>query len=463
MNSNSITERISRLQDYLASQYVDFDRKKTTDRLLSLYSDFSKLKILNNYGYDANVNYWRAVILDCNLHGYLTSKYYGCFIDKNELGDLFHRPGKGKPLSLDYVLQDMIEKTYDLMTQKEYEKQYPIQAHSPSSSTLTWLQWIYYIPYRWIIPETPSHSYVVLPTVQEYTKMITQKHYSKPLCSSLDNLFTFLEFRDEYSTILCHQETIVRLSDVDLWIILRYLHHCYGVAIADTSQAFGAASTVIKFPDRNQAVKVAADITDNDKAIVNLKTACSALHQQVEGLQAKSEEFLRLTREHNAKNQKPQAVYMLRKKRHIEEILERRFKTLETMETILLKIETSQNDLQVVEAFNMGANTLRSLLSGKDMVAETMDKLKDTLEDQHAIEQAMAVGNEEISNQAAGITNEDLENELDAIITADSTPSTKEAVSLTQPINTESELLRLQNVLSSLSHPSNRIKMKELA
>ncbi|KAI8640356.1 Snf7-domain-containing protein [Parasitella parasitica] len=349
------------------------------------------------------------------------------------------------------------------MVQKEYEKQYPIQAHNPSSNTLTWLQWIYYTPYRWVIPETPSHVYIVLPTVREYSKLIVQKHYSKPLCSSLDNLFTFLEFRGEYSTIFCHQETIVRLSDMDLWIILRYLHHCFGVAIADTTQAFGATSTVIKFPHRNEAVKVNAKITENDKAIANLKTACSTLHKQVDELQTKSEEFLRLTREYNTENKKLQAVYMLRKKKHIEEILEQRLKTLETMETILLKIETSQNDLQVIEAFNIGANTLRLLLSGKDEVAETMDKLKDTLEDQNAVEQAIALGSEEIFNQTTGITNEELENELDSIMSADNKTSTKESVSLAQPINTESELLRLQNVLSSLNQPSKRIKIKELA
>lgn len=314
MNSTSLTERIARLQDYLSCQYVDFDRDTTTDRLLSLYSDFSRLKLLNEYGYDANVHYWRAVILDCNLHGYLSTKDYCCFIDKNELADLFYRPKKGKPLSLNNVVvklihsyhsdpriilctndfihqEEMVEKTHDLITQKEYEKRYPIQAMNPSSNKLTWFQWIYYTPYRWLIPETTSNLYIVLPTVQEYAKIIIQRHYSKPLCSSLDNLFTFLEFREEYGTIPCHQETIVQLSDMDLWVVLRYLHHSYGVGIADTVKTFGTAvSTAIKFPDRNEAVKVAAEVTENDKAIINLKTACSTLHKQVDELQLKSEE-----------------------------------------------------------------------------------------------------------------------------------------------------------------------------
>lgn len=104
MNNNTLSIRIKRLQDYLSSQYVDFDLNFTTERLTSLYSDFSKMKILNPYGHEANVNYWRAVILDCSLHGYLTTEQYSCFIDKNEISELFYRPRKGKPLNLDHVM-----------------------------------------------------------------------------------------------------------------------------------------------------------------------------------------------------------------------------------------------------------------------------------------------------------------------------------------------------------------------
>lgn len=102
--TNTLTTRIKRLQDHLSSQYVDFDQYNTTDRLRSLFSDFSKLKTFNPYGYNANVNYWRAVILDFNLHGYLSTKDYTCFIDKNEISELFYRPGTGKPLSLNNVI-----------------------------------------------------------------------------------------------------------------------------------------------------------------------------------------------------------------------------------------------------------------------------------------------------------------------------------------------------------------------
>jgi hypothetical protein len=57
-------------------------------------------------------------------------------------------------------------------------------------------------------------------------------------------LFTFHEFKFQYGAITCHQETIVQLSDMDIWMILRYLNHHYGVDLADTVKTFGASSTV---------------------------------------------------------------------------------------------------------------------------------------------------------------------------------------------------------------------------
>jgi hypothetical protein len=136
----------------------------------------------------------------------------------------------------------MIELTHDLLSQQEYEKRYPISIRPTSS--ISWLRWFYYKPFRWLIPETPPHLFIVLPTIQEYSKIIIQQHYQKPLCSSLDNLFTYNEFRDQYGTITCHQETIIKLSEMDIWLILRYLNHEYGVALADTVKTFGASSTV---------------------------------------------------------------------------------------------------------------------------------------------------------------------------------------------------------------------------
>lgn len=43
----------------------------------------------------------------------------------------------------------------------------------------------------------------------------------------------------------------------------------------------------------------------------------------------------------------PKALYCLKRKKSLQEVLEKRLKSMETMETILLKIESSKDDLQV--------------------------------------------------------------------------------------------------------------------
>lgn len=101
--------------------------------------------------------------------------------------------------------------------------------------------------------------------------------------------------------------------------------------------------------------------------------------------------------------------------------------------------------MQVVQAFNLGADTLRRILNDKDLNAEsiekTMDKVQDTLEDQKDVEGAIGAVHDQVAKTyLPDINDEDLEKELDSLVQT-------RRVNLTQPIDTEPELLRLQNVL----------------
>ncbi|KAI8369076.1 Snf7-domain-containing protein [Blakeslea trispora] len=278
-----------------------------------------------------------------------------------------------------------------------------------------------------------------MPTVDQYARIILQQHTQKPLCSLLDHLLSFDEFQKQYRSLPCFQETCVQLSDLDLWLILRYLVHHYGVCVRDTYKTFGHQTVAIKMPSRTEQ-QTAAEITEEDRAIVSLKTACATLHHQVDKLQAKSQELLLSAKENYKFNRKPQAIYRLKKKKQIEEVLEQRYRTLDTMETVLLKIEAAQNDLQVIQAFNLGTETLRSILASHsiDQVEETMDQLKTTLEEH---EQTEAAWQSFLPGE-----DDELEQQLLAL-------QLEDKPTLTKPIDTQSELMRLQHVLSTLNHP----------
>lgn len=111
----------------------------------------------------------------------------------------------------------------------------------------------------------------------------------------------------------------------------------------------------------------------------------------------------------------------------------------------------------------MGANALRNLLNRQelkiDSVDKTMENIQETLNDQKEIEEAMMNGHEDISNQQ--FDHEELEQELNDL-KREQQPAV--VPSLPPPIDTESELLRLQTVFSSLKPTvTKKSRAKELA
>ncbi|KAI9480278.1 MAG: hypothetical protein EXX96DRAFT_561920 [Benjaminiella poitrasii] len=103
------TKKHSKLKSYLENNFTEFSETGSLDRLKALYSDFSKLWILNKYGYDSHVSYWRRIILDCSQQGYLRSSDYAIVIDQDTIAEQFQKPLIGKPLALDCVIVRTIE------------------------------------------------------------------------------------------------------------------------------------------------------------------------------------------------------------------------------------------------------------------------------------------------------------------------------------------------------------------
>ncbi|KAI7852395.1 Snf7-domain-containing protein [Circinella umbellata] len=406
------SKRNSRLQAYLSCQYIDFDLNNPTKRLTSLYSDFSKLAILNQYGYDANVSYWKSLILDCNMQGLLGSNNYRLVFNANELPDQFLRPGIGKPLALDSVVNEMIQ-SGDIITLKQFNEVYAL----PTTKSSSWYSWFTQKSQQWLLPSyygshIEDESYVVIPTIKEIAKGILRSYIEEPSTnSSASTLLTFNDFRSRYGT-----DGERSLTDGDIWLLLRYMYSELGVALADDVQGYGATHVVIKFPYKNQVGTQATTIDQQDRAIVSIRTTCSALHSQVDELQQKAEEYTISAKEHYAEGRKSQALYAFKKKKHLLEILDRRLKSLETMETLLMKIEASQNDLQVVQAFNIGADALRSILSNQNLSVDTVDEamlnVQQAFQDQKEVEDAIVDGVDQANRLNIEEDDEDLEKEL---------------------------------------------------
>ncbi|KAI8143088.1 Snf7-domain-containing protein [Fennellomyces sp. T-0311] len=292
------------------------------------------------------------------------------------------------------------------MTLRQFNEVYT----SPAANN-SWFSWAIHKSQQWLLPSYPSsdHTYVVLPTVKEIAKNILQSYIEEPATNSSSCLLTFAEFRSHYAT-----DGERSLTDADIWLLLQYMAKELGVAVANDVQGYGASHVVIKFPYKSQAGSPRATIDQHDRAIISIRTTCDALHAQVDELQRKAEEYTQSAKEHYGEGRKAQALYAFKKKKHLLEILDRRLKSLETMETLLMKIEASQNDLQVIQAFNIGADALRSILGNEDLSVDTVDqammKVQEAFDDQKEVEDAIVGASDQI-NQTDN-DQEDLEREL---------------------------------------------------
>lgn len=187
----------------------------------------------------------------------------------------------------------------ELITQQKFESMYP--------SDHSWFQWVVNKSKSWILPASTSHSLIVLVTVKAIAKSILDQFYQKPLTSWLDTLFTFHEFKARYGTF-----NGKALSDSDVWLVLRYLGYKMGLGVVESIELYGTAFMVsvsfhccvvyyiymhislyqaIKFPDRVEtAAQKPVELSENDKAVIGLKTTRVALLGRIDELQAKSDE-----------------------------------------------------------------------------------------------------------------------------------------------------------------------------
>lgn len=148
---------------------------------------------------------------------------------------------------------------------------------------------------------------------------------------------------------------------------------------------------------------------------------------------AKAKEYVTMKRNEMAKS-------FLRSRASLQDVLKKRLQSLETIQTVLLKIETAAGDVQVcfstnalcihsystltdyrpcfqiMKAYETSSKALEGLLSHpslqRDNVDQTMSRLADTLADHAEIEQAIAIG----GVQGADMDDDELEAELQALV-----------------------------------------------
>ncbi|KAG0299655.1 hypothetical protein BGZ97_003602 [Linnemannia gamsii] len=318
---------------------------------------------------------------------------------------------------------------------------------------------------------TPSSSpstgyrdtYVIISFVQEAAARIHKLQQESVNYPASDNLMTFADFRQKFSrTALPPLRTrsslsndgavggagpMIVLTDRDLEILIRYMQYDMKVLVTgkvDENKQTNEVQDhelVIKFANKETIRdKAKQEITTADRGIIELRATIGRLEKQVQDIEERIAELTEKARICLKKNQRSQAKYALRQRKHLDEVLNKRLKSIETISSIFFRIQSSETDAELLQSYRLGANTLASVMAtkdengqemlSKDNVDTTMDRLADVFADQQEVDQAMSDGASLLMETVhAGDDDEDaLLAELNAMEEAESlsksTPST---------------------------------------
>ncbi|KAF9904900.1 hypothetical protein EC991_002263 [Linnemannia zychae] len=280
---------------------------------------------------------------------------------------------------------------------------------------------------------TPSNSpsigfrdtYVVISFVQEAAARIHKLQQESVNYPASDNLMTFADFRQKFSrTALLPLRTrssvssdgvlggagpAIVLTDRDLEIIIRYMQ--YEMKVLVTGKVDDSKQTnevqdhelVIKFANKETIrEKTKQEITTADRGIIELRETLKRLDNQVQDIEERIVELTEKARACLQKNQRSQAKFTLRQRKHLDDVLSKRLKSIDTISSIFFRIQSSETDAELLQSYKLGANTLASVMATKDdngqeimskeNVEMTMDRISDVLADQQEVDQAMSDG-----------------------------------------------------------------------
>ncbi|KAJ1728707.1 hypothetical protein LPJ61_003888, partial [Coemansia biformis] len=213
----------------------------------------------------------------------------------------------------------------------------------------------------WAAAASDGSVLVARPLVVAAAGRVLDAHYVRAACALTDNLMSLGEFRMRFSKALGSGSP---MADIDARVLLRQLESCRHVATA----AGGADGHVlVKFAAaRAQAVEA---IGTADRGAFQVLATRALISQQVDQLGARIRDLDEQARIAVRRKQRAQALAHLSLKRHIEgDIIGQRLQALQKIERVVLQLQQSSSDVQLMRAFKAGTCALRGLNQQAELV-----------------------------------------------------------------------------------------------
>ncbi|KDN40178.1 hypothetical protein K437DRAFT_258766 [Tilletiaria anomala UBC 951] len=426
---------MSSFHAYLAKHRDFQDRKASSSRLHSLYSDLSRHKNSNPASFRANIEWWRKVLTETLKGGIqgdaatattsadVKGKGKASSADRivmhvnEDFKEKWTLSDVGRPLGLGTVILELAN-AFELVRASDFmaaEKALPGPskgakgrlisptkvASSLAMDVLTWALAQLGVgsaeddedeggdAKAW---KEAQGDWVCWEAVDEAAQIVLREHYEhRALLSSLDSLYTKDDFQGKLCTRVVSKWGASNagsepLSARDLDALLKHLQREYSAVSVDNE--------IVKFALRKG--EAAQTITLQDKSVVSLRETHMSLERQIVDIGERIQACTRKIKEALCARSQEQAKSYLRSRKLLEELLLKRTGTVETLGSVLVKIEQAAGDAEIVAAYELSATTLKKILSDPslqvDRVENTMQKLSDAIADQQEIQEMIRSG-----------------------------------------------------------------------
>ncbi|KAF7515410.1 hypothetical protein G7054_g14586 [Neopestalotiopsis clavispora] len=358
------------LLDYLVQNESDFRKA----RLPALYSDFTPQRTLNPDGYAANVAAWKRGLSSALLAGRTPSRstqrsHFALELDESLLRALETKQ-LGQPLALGAVLAEAVANG-EMIPRKQFlssrESIYYKSWGSLGWNVAKWgLRQVGLVGAPGADGKMPKGQFVVVSNLENGAKSFGKATSDRS--TRFERTFSRAHFKKTFESGLLDGQT---LSEADFEVLIKFLVRDKEILAADDD--------IIKI---RSSETEDATITEEDRAIANLKELIEDMTKQAEVLNKRIEHLNLTAIEAVKKKNTVSARAALKSRKLAEANLTRRYATLNQLEEVASKIQEASDNVQLVKVMQTSTSALKGLnqqVGGADKVDSVFDALREQM------------------------------------------------------------------------------------
>ncbi|KAJ2615958.1 hypothetical protein H4S08_000993 [Coemansia sp. RSA 1365] len=244
--------------------------------------------------------------------------------------------------------------------------------------------------------------------VDKAAERVVSAHYAAAAGSLTDGLMSSEDFARRFAGAIAAPGE--RMASIDLQLLLRRL---VDLGRIHTEQVDG--NVLVKFAASRAQAVVAISVAD--RAAFHVMSTRDMIARQISQLESRTTVLDHRTRQALTRGLRSQALAHMRLRRHIEsDVLPKRILALERIEHVVLQLQQSSSDVQLMEAFRAGSCALQGLnrqvksLDPESLFDEWADHTLRAAEFRDAMDDATNAA------FADPIADAEIESELDALL-----------------------------------------------